>query len=132
MPPFRRECRNERECRIRRDCQDEGTDPSDSIAEDSKRHASGGSAQQERAERNVVEIGQPARSLSRIEAIDARQQVRHCLVHARDIDLALERVEDPTQRGNQQDGPLLPRDAVIPRETAVRFNAHCFLSHILY
>src|SRR5258707_1335121 len=42
------------------------------------------------------------------------QQFRHRLVHAGVKDLPLEDVEDPAERGQHQDQPLIPADARIP------------------
>ena len=132
VPPFGREGRDEGERRISRNRQDQRLDPPNSIAQDPERHAAGRSAQEERSESDVVEVGQPSCPLRGVETIHSRQQVGHGLVHARYVDLAFERIEDPSERGDHQHCPLVPGNPVVPRLAAVPFSAHGSRRPILY
>jgi hypothetical protein len=109
LPPGLGQGRKAGEQRVGQDCPPQGSLAAKAIAQKPEQDAAQRPAGQEGGEGEVVVIGDlPGRRLR-------GQQRRHRFVHAGNEDLALENVEDPTERGDGEHQPLIARDAGVPR-----------------
>jgi hypothetical protein len=109
VPGLGGERRDAGEDGVKQDRDDHGLRAADLVAHDAKHHAAEGASQKERRQRDIV----PSGHQWIVRRFDA-QQVRHRVAHAGDKDLPLENVEHPAQGTNDEDQPLVARDAAVP------------------